>query len=210
MMELTAATAIASLALTKFFERIGENLGAKTTASTLKLVETIQRKYPEIAQQQENGHLSYRDALATVEDAVEHDAEIAEVVCELGEVVRLEPNYELLFQALSEATVSLNRDENYHNHRVENYQNAYNFYNSRVWGGKDFDVATTTNALPKTPHSSQRRDLRIIGFYCSGLSLILIGCLLFLSIPLDLQQILVILIALFSLFSLSAFKRSVI
>jgi hypothetical protein len=199
------ASAIASLVLTRAAEKFGEQVGSRSMESSKKLLEVMRKKYPDVVEQESKGQLSYREALVQIETAVERDPEVAEAVIELGEAVKTEPNQEIVFQILSNVITHLQEEPR----QIYNVQ--YNFPNGDTRLGGESNVIgmgqqkLNVNMKKQTYNNSQSR---VIGFYFSILSLILVGLLVFVPLAVGIQQVLVALIALFTVFSLSAFKRS--
>ena len=199
------ASAIASLVLTKAAEKFGEQVGSRSMESSKKLLEVMRKKYPDVVEQESKGQLSYREALVQIETAVERDPEVAEAVIELGEAVKSEPNQEMVFQILSNAITHLQEEPR----QIYNVQ--YNFPNGDARLDGESNVTgvgrqkLNVNMKKQTYNNSQSKG---VGFYFSILSLILVGLLVFVPLAVGIQQVLVALIALFTVFSLSAFKRS--
>jgi hypothetical protein len=94
------ASAIASIIFTEAIEKPGDQVGAKALELRKKLFDLMEQKYPEVVEQESKGELSYREVLTQIEIAVEKDPEVAEVVIELSEAIKSEPNQEILFQIL--------------------------------------------------------------------------------------------------------------
>jgi hypothetical protein len=92
---LTAA-AIATLVITKAFERTGEVLGEKVLEQGGKLLSLLKRKEPSTAaaiEQAQTQPLDYSDAylVGQVEDAAKKDPEIAQAVATLADAVKSQP-----------------------------------------------------------------------------------------------------------------------
>ncbi|MBN8563090.1 MAG: hypothetical protein J0L70_21370 [Leptolyngbya sp. UWPOB_LEPTO1] len=202
------ASAIASLIFTEATKKLGEQVGAKYLESSKKLFEIMKQKYPEVVEQESKGELSYREALTQIEIAVEKDPEVAEAVIELSEAVKSEPNQEILFQILNDIIVHLQEEPR----QIYNVQ--YNFpSNSTIPNGEFSPVGVRQQHynmnIQEQPSYNKNRQAQLIGFYFSILALVLVGLLAFAPLSIAIQQIFVALIALFSIFSLSAFKRSI-
>jgi hypothetical protein len=202
---IVTASAIASLVFTETAKKLGNQLSTKAMESSQTLLEAMRQKYPEVVEQESKGQLSYRQALAQIEIAVEEDPEIAKAVIELGEAVKSEPNQEILFQILSNVIIHLQEEPR----QIYNVQ--YNFPDGNVLASRKSDslgVRQEQTHKADLKQQSYNKQSKAIGFYFSILSLILVGFLVFIPLSIGIQQVLVALIALFLVFSLSAFKRS--
>lgn len=202
----TTAVAIASLIFTEAMESAGEKLGRRSVESSRKLFELMKQKYPDVVEKEAKGQLSYSEALAQIETAVDQDSEVADAVLELSESVKAEPNQEVILQVLTNVIAHLQE------HPRQTYNVQYNFQNDS--SDKDFRTIPTDINNPLLKNTKKRQfygkqiQSNIIGFYFSILSLILIVILVFVPLSIGIQQFLVAVITLFVVFSLSAFKQS--
>jgi hypothetical protein len=94
------------------------------------------------------------------------------------------------------------------------YKVQYNFPNSITTLNGEFTPASVRQQnynmnTQGQPSYSKNKQSQLIGFYFSILALVLVGLLAFAPLSIAIQQVFVALIALFSIFSLSAFKRSI-
>ncbi|BAY95773.1 MULTISPECIES: hypothetical protein [unclassified Tolypothrix] len=195
----SVAIAIASLVLTKNFEKIGEQVGdrAYETAGK-KLLEVMRKKYPEVVEKDLQGQSNYRETLIEIETVAERDPEIAEAVINLGEAIKSESNQEILLQVLNNV-VNITMAENNERYLQSNISNNNQTHYIN-------NINSTRENLTQQSFI-KRYSSMIIGFYFSFLFLILIGLLVFVPLSIAIQQVLVALIAIFVVFSLSAFKR---
>lgn len=105
---LTAA-AIATLVVTKAFEKTGEMLGEKVVEQGANLTRLLRHKSPstataiELAQQQP---LDYGQAVLELEAAAKTDPEIAQAVKEVEIAAKAEPNLAQAVQAVEETVKS--------------------------------------------------------------------------------------------------------
>lgn len=196
---LTSA-AIASLVFSKGLEEASKKLGEKAFESSKKLFDLMKQKYPDVAERESQGELSYREALTQIETAVERDSEVAEVVIDLGQAVKAEPNQDILLQALaSVVNITL--------HETENLRTDSHINNIRI-DRIDMGDAEQRRLAMRQQVTRKRDNSMIIGFYFSALSIVLVSLLVFAPLSIGIQQVLVALIALLTVFSFSAFKRA--
>lgn len=95
----TAATAVASVILTKFWEKTGEKLGEKVFTKTEKFLAEIRKKSPNAAIAAEGSSmqpLNYGQAVLEVEALVKTDAEVAEATNALVIAMQKEQRKELV------------------------------------------------------------------------------------------------------------------
>ena len=202
------ASAIASIIFTEATKKLDDQVSAKALELSKKLFDLMEQKYPEVVEQESKGELSYREVLTQIEIAVEKDPEVAEVVIELSEAIKSEPNQEILFQILSNVIAHLQEEPR----QIYNVQ--YNFPNSSTTLNGEFTPASVRQQnynmnTQGQPSYSKNKQSQLIGFYFSILALVLVALLAFAPLSIAIQQVFVALISLFSIFSLSAFKRSI-
>ena len=98
------ATAIATLILTKAFEKTGETLGAKVLEKAGKLTAQLKEKFPKanaaIVRAEEkplDAGEAYLDAevVGEIEAAAKKDSEVAKTVAELAQEAKADPNVKL-------------------------------------------------------------------------------------------------------------------
>jgi hypothetical protein len=124
---LTAA-AIATLVITKAFEKTGEILGEKVLEQSGKLLSLLKRKEPSTAaaiEQAQAQPLDYGDAylVGQVEDAAKKDPEIAQAVEAVADAVKSQPG---IIQNFTN-TVDKNYGGNVGNVANDNRNQTFNF-----------------------------------------------------------------------------------
>ncbi|MBE9005952.1 hypothetical protein IQ259_13060 [Fortiea sp. LEGE XX443] len=199
-METLSLAAIAAILASKSLEKIGETIGENVWESSQKLLTLMRKKYPDTIEkniQIEN----YGEALIQIEEVIEKDTEVAEAAIELRQAVESEPNQQILIQSLTNVINIMLQEER---RRLRNDSQINNLHVDRIV------ISNPEENQPamKQQTSSEHRNSTIIGFYLSFLSMILVGLLVFVPISVGIQQVLIALIALNTIFSFSAFRIS--
>ncbi|MBD2490772.1 hypothetical protein [Aulosira sp. FACHB-615] len=199
-METLSLAAIAAILASKSLEKLGETIGENVWESSQKLLTLMRKKYPDTIEkniQIEN----YGEALIQIEEVIEKDTEVAEAAIELRQAVESEPNQQIVIQSLTNVINIMLQEER---RRLRNDSQINNLHVDRiVISNPDKNQPAMTQQT-----SSKRRNSTIIGLYLSFLSMILVGLLVFVPLSVGIQQVLIALIALNTIFSFSAFKIS--